>query len=311
MAVALEVFRLHALEVQRLNLVEELADELQVKNQELETVLDDLHKAQDQIIVKGKLAALGEVTAGVAHEIRNPLNFVHNFSESSQELLEELQEMIDEGSGAFNDEQRELIEEISKDLKENLERIRSHGDRANRIVQDMLAMGGDAHELERTDVNALVEEYALLAYHSGRATDPDMNIDMAMKFEPDLAHIEAYPQDLGRVFLNMVANACHATEEKRAGLDSQGSGQPAYEPTLRISTHSREDGIEIRFRDNGTGIPQDVVDKIFNPFFTTKSTDRGTGLGLSLSNDIVRSHGGPSRWKQNLAGSRSSYSSFR
>ncbi len=294
MGAALEVLRQHALEVQRLNLVEKLANELQVKNQELETVLEDLHKAQDQIILKGKLAALGEVTAGVAHEIRNPLNFVHNFAESSEELLEELEETIDEGSSAFNEQQRELIEEISNDLKENLERIRSHGDRANRIVHDMLDMGRDTHELEVIDINSLAEEYSLLAYHSGRATDPDMHINMTMDFEPDLARIEVYPQDLGRVFLNLVTNACHATEEKRIALESshRDDDQPPYEPTLRISTHSIDDGIEIRFRDNGTGIPQDVIDKIFNPFFTTKPTDKGTGLGLSLTSDIIRSHGG-------------------
>ena len=132
------------------------------------------------------------------------------------------------------------------------------------------------------------------AYHSGRATDPDMHINMTMDFEPDLARIEVYPQDLGRVFLNLVTNACHATEEKRIALESshRDDDQPPYEPTLRISTHSIDDGIEIRFRDNGTGIPQDVIDKIFNPFFTTKPTDKGTGLGLSLTSDIIRSHGG-------------------
>ena len=293
MAGALEVFRQHALEVQRLNLVEQLAEELQGKNDQLERVLDDLQNAQDQIIMQGKLAALGELTAGVAHEIRNPLNFVNNFSEASEELLEELKEIIEESADNIDDEQMELIEEISEDLVGNLVRIKSHGDRANRIVHGMLAMGRESTDLQETDLNDLIQEYAQLAYHSGRATDPDMNIEIKTDFDPQVPRIQAISQDLGRVFLNLVTNSWHATEDKRNAMrEEDPKTAQSYMPGLNVSTKLIDDEIEIRFRDNGTGMPPDVVERIFNPFFTTKATDRGTGLGLSLSNDIVRSHGG-------------------
>ena len=293
MADALEVFRQHALEVQRLNLVEQLAEELQGKNDQLERVLDDLQNAQDQIIMQGKLAALGELTAGVAHEIRNPLNFVNNFSEASEELLEELKEIIDESSDDIDDEQMELIEEISDDLVGNLVRIKSHGDRANRIVHGMLAMGRESTDLQETDLNALVDEYAQLAYHSGRATDPDMNIEIKTDFDPNVPMIQAISQDLGRVFLNLVTNSWHATQDKRDAMrEEDPQAANSYIPGLFITTKLIGDEIELRFRDNGTGMPADIVERIFNPFFTTKATSRGTGLGLSLSNDIVRSHGG-------------------
>ena len=293
MAGALEVFRQHALEVQRLNLVEQLAEELQGKNDQLERVLDDLQNAQDQIIMQGKLAALGELTAGVAHEIRNPLNFVNNFSEASEELLEELKEIIEESADNIDDEQMELIEEISEDLVGNLVRIKSHGDRANRIVHGMLAMGRESTDLQETDLNDLIQEYAQLAYHSGRATDPDMNIEIRTDFDPQVPKIQAISQDLGRVFLNLVTNSWHATEDKRDAMrEEDPKAAQSYMPGLNVSTKLIGDEIEIRFRDNGTGMPPDVVERIFNPFFTTKATDRGTGLGLSLSNDIVRSHGG-------------------
>ena len=293
MAGALEVFRQHALEVQRLNLVEQLADELQGKNDQLEIVLDDLQNAQDQIIMQGKLAALGELTAGVAHEIRNPLNFVTNFSEASEELLEELKEIIEESAKNIDDEQMELIEEISNDLVGNLGRIKSHGERANRIVHGMLAMGRESTDLQETDLNNLIEEYSQLAYHSGRATDPDMNMEIKTDFDATVPMIQAISQDLGRVFLNLVTNSWHATEDKRDAIRANDpEAVRSYMPGLRISTALIGEEIEIRFRDNGTGMPPDVVEKIFNPFFTTKPTDRGTGLGLSLSNDIIRSHGG-------------------
>lgn len=293
MAGALEVFRQHALEVQRLNLVEQLAEELQGKNDELERVLDDLHNAQDQIITQGKLAALGELTAGVAHEIRNPLNFVNNFSEASEELIEELKEIIEESSDDIDDEQKELIEEIADDLVGNLGRIKSHGERANRIVHDMLAMGRESTDLQATDVNSVIEEYTQLAYHSGRATDPGMNLEIKTDFDSEVPTIFAISQDLGRVFLNLVTNAWHATEEKRDALREQDpDAARGYVPGILISSKFIEDTVEIRFRDNGTGMPPEVVEKIFNPFFTTRPTNRGTGLGLSLSMDIVRSHGG-------------------
>ena len=291
MAAALEIFRQHALEVQRLNLVEMLAEELQGKNDELESVLADLQVAQDQIVMREKLAALGELTAGVAHEIRNPLNFINNFSEVSAELLEELREVLEKG-GELGPEDRSYIQEISDDLNGNLERIQSHGSRANRIVNDMLQMGRGGGDHQPTNINNLLNEFATLAYHSARATDPDFQLTIERDLQEDIADIEAIPQDLGRVFLNMVGNACHATDQKRRAIVEEGNGAGSYMPTLSLSTRRQDDKVQVRIRDNGNGIPADIIEKIFNPFFTTKPTNQGTGLGLAISSDIVRQHGG-------------------
>ena len=349
MAGALEVFRRHALEVQRLNLVEKLAEELQEKNgqlesandqletqaqelqnangqlesandrlesqakelqnangqlesandrlesqagelqdknDELELVLGDLRKAQDQIVMREKLAALGELTAGVAHEIRNPLNFVKNFSEASDDLLLELRETLDEASDRLNQEQKDIVEDISGDLSDNMDRIKFHGERANRIVQDMLMMGRGTGGPQPTDLNRLLEQNARLAFHSARAMDADFQMAINEDMDPEVGEIDVVPQDIGRVFLNMVANACDATAERRTAEET------GYEPSLLLTTKRLEEDIEIRIRDNGNGIPADVVDKIFNPFFTTKATDKGTGLGLAICTDIIRKHGG-------------------
>ncbi len=330
MAAALEVFRRHALEVQRLNLVEKLAEELKSKNDQLETALGDLEKAQDQIVMREKLAALGELTAGVAHEIKNPLNFIKNFSEVSVELMEELLEEVrnlagagkkpgaadgedgaDDGGadgdgtdgdgtdGGADDDTAEIIEEIASDLTGNLKTIHEHGERANNIVQSMLQMGRGSGERRPADINALLSEHAKLAYHSARASDPDFNLDMQEDLDPGVGEIEVIPQDLSRVFLNMVTNACYATHEKRMALKETDpdavklkEGGADYEPRLWLTTRGTGDGIEIRIRDNGNGIPDELVEKIFHPFFTTKPTDQGTGLGLALSSDIIRQHGG-------------------
>ena len=309
MAAALEVFRHNSREALRLNLVEELNKELEGKNTELETVLTeldgkntelegknaelevvltDLQTAQDQIVMREKLAALGEVTAGVAHEIRNPLNFVKNFSESSEELLAELREALEEGDNLDTG----LISDISKDLTENLERIRNHGERANRIVNDMLMMGRGSHNWQPIELNTLLVEHAMLAYHSARATDTEFQLTVEQDLDPDLGEMQAIPQDLGRIFLNIVGNACQATEEKRRKKASEGIGFEGYSPTVWLTTRDQGDEVEIRIRDNGTGIPADIVEKIFNPFFTTKPTNQGTGLGLAITSDIIREHGG-------------------
>ena len=306
MAAALEVFRQHALEIQRLNLVELLAQELEEKNvelqslagelsgknDELEHTLADLSRAQDQIVMREKLAALGELTAGVAHEIRNPLNFVKNFSEVSNELLVELKEVLEEDGVALSDDQRGMVEDISGDLSSNLERIGSHTERANRIVHDMLMMGRGSSERAPVNVNSLVDEYARLAYHSARAVDSEFQLDIKQDLDPDTGVLEAIPQDLGRVFLNMVGNACYATDEKRRTLGETQVNGDRYWPTVWLSTQRTEESIIVRIRDNGSGMPPEVAEKIFNPFFTTKPTGQGTGLGLALSSDIVREHGG-------------------
>ncbi len=299
MAAALEVFRRHALEVQRLNLVETLVEELRDKNDQLERVLADLQRAQDQIVMREKLAALGELSAGVAHEIRNPLNFVKNFAAASAELLEELQEetaqMLDNANVMLSQDQKEVLQEINGDLIANLQRIQSHSQRADRIVQGMLRMGRGSGDLQPTDINGLLDENTRLAYHSARATNPEFQLTIEMDLDSRVGEIEVVPQDLGRVFLNIVHNACYATDEKRHPVkqtDRSAAGNEAYMPTLWLKTRRRENDILIAIRDNGNGIPAEIADKIFNPFFTTKPADQGTGLGLSMSSDIVRRHGG-------------------
>ena len=290
MAATLEVFRRHALEVQRLNLVEQLAAELQGKNEQLEGVLAELQRAQDQIVTREKLAALGELTAGVAHEIKNPLNFVKNFAEASEELIVEMKEVLDDAGNDLSEQNRSYINEIAGDLTANVDRIRSHGERADRIVRDMLMMGRDSGEWQLTDINGLIEQHAQLSFHSARALDPDFQLDIQQDFDPDVGQLTVIAQDLGRVFLNLVTNAGHATNDRSRSELAAGSG--AYQPTIWLKTTRADEHIEVRIRDNGTGMPPEVVEKIFNPFFTTKSTDQGTGLGLSISSDIVRRHGG-------------------
>ena len=286
---ALEELRQRSIKALQLDLVKKLSQDLQDKNEELERVLAELRQTQDQIILRQKLAELGELTAGVAHEIRNPLNFVNNFSEASDELLVELRETIDENATDLDDERRSLISEICEDLAQNLQRIRSHGDRANRIVRDMLMLGRGGGQVQMVEINDLVREHALLAFHSARALDPNFQLDIEEELDPDAGQVPVISENMGRVFLNMVGNACYATDEKRRGL---AGNSDSYTPTLSIGTARKGDTVEIRIRDNGTGIPADVMEKVFNPFFTTKPADKGTGLGLSLSNDIVRQHGG-------------------
>ena len=294
---ALEVFRRNSLEAQRLNLVETLAEELSKKNEDLESANVELKHAQDQIVMREKLAALGELTAGVAHEIRNPMNFIKNFSESSEDLLEEMLEEISEPEkrdppGSEMD--LGLIEEISEDLISNLKRIRQHTTRANRIIDDMLKMGRDTQEFQSTNLNELLDEHARLAFHSARAQDIEFQLDIQWDLDETVGDVRVVPQDMGRLFINLVANSGYACNEKRRMLLVENPNSD-YVPTLSIKTEKMGDQIILTFKDNGTGIPQDSIEKIFNPFFTTKPTNQGTGLGLTLCNDIVRTHGGEMR----------------
>ena len=289
MAQALEVFRQHALEVQRLNLVEELATRVEAQNEELAKTLEDLEKAQDQMVMQEKLASLGQLTAGIAHEIKNPLNFVNNFADVSSELLEDLKEELETVKESVPEESAAEIEDISGDLSGNLERIVHHGKRASSIVYGMLEHARkEGGERRPTEINAMLEEYIALAFHSMRAVDSRFQMTIAKDFDDDVGSIEAVPQDLSRVFLNIVTNACQATFEKQLAENTD----PGYQPELAVTSRKENGQIEVRIKDNGPGIPESHLKKIFEPFFTTKDTDKGTGLGLSLCHDIVRGHGG-------------------
>ena len=299
MANALEVFRKASLDALELDEVRRLNDQLEQTNEELtETVdqrdsaLDDLQRAQNQIVERDKLAAIGELTAGVAHEIRNPLNFIKNFAEGSEEILEELTEVIDEAAEDLEESQRDLVNEISGELKDSLNRIQSNTNRAERIVRDMLLMSRGASEPQMTDINSLVEENARLSFHSARAVNSDFQLDLVTDFDPDTGQAEVIPQDMGRVIINMVTNAGFATNEKRMEIGDESFAEGSYMPTVYLATKRLDEEIEIRVKDNGTGIPSEVIDSIFNPFFTTKDPNQGTGLGLALCADIIRQHGG-------------------
>ena len=287
MAHALEVFRKHALEVQRLNLVEKLAQEVQSKNEALEQTLDDLQRTQQQVITQEKLASLGALTAGIAHEIRNPLNFVNNFAVLSKELIEELNEELKEVAEGTAELDQEFIAEVLGDLDMNVTKVREHGGRADRIVEGMLAHSrDDAGDAETIDVNLLLDEYAKLAYHGLRGNDSSFNVTMDRDFDEEAGEVTGIARDLSRVFLNIVTNACHATAARK---EQDGAD---YSPTVALRTVGHEDHVIVSIRDNGTGIPDSIVRKIFEPFFTTKSGTQGTGLGLSISRDIVVGHGG-------------------
>ena len=287
MAGALEVFRQHAVEVQRLNLVEKLAAEVQAKNDKLEDTLENLRRTQQQVVKQEKLASLGALTAGIAHEIRNPLNFINNFAELSSELIEELKEELAEATNGDGEVDQEYLDEILGDLNTNVVKVNEHGQRANRIVEGMLAHSRDeAGEVESIDINLMVQEYAKLAYHGIRGTDSTFNVDMVHQYDKDAGTVDGIARDLSRVFLNIITNACHATQARGRKEDD------TFLPQVTVSTDGREQDVCVTIRDNGTGMPDDVLRKIFDPFFTTKSGTQGTGLGLSISHEIIQEHGG-------------------
>ncbi len=246
----------------------------------IEQAYDNLKATQQQLIQSEKMASLGELTAGIAHEIQNPLNFVTNFSEVNTELIDEMQQELKTGNN------NEAIA-ISNNIKENQEKINHHGKRADTIVKGMLQHSrSNSGVKEPTEINALADEYLRLAYHGLRARDKSFNATMKIDFEESIGNINIIPQDIGRVVLNLINNAFYAVDEKKKQI---GDG---YEPTVSVSTKKAGAKVEIKVKDNGNGIPQKVLDKIFHPFFTTKPTGQGTGLGLSLSYDIVKTHGG-------------------
>jgi len=259
----------------------------QKTNKVLEATLNNLKSTQSQLIQSEKMASLGELTAGIAHEIQNPLNFVNNFSEVNEELLAEMKDELDKGN--INE-----AKTIANDAIENQQKILHHGKRADSIVKGMLQHSRSSSSVkEPTDINALADEYLRLAYHGLRAKDKSFNAIMKTDFDETIGNINIIPQDIGRVILNLITNAFYVVDEKKKLLtNSQQLTVIPYEPTVTVSTKKNNGKVEISVKDNGNGIPPKVLDKIFQPFFTTKPTGQGTGLGLSLSYDIIKSHSG-------------------
>ncbi|WMT77711.1 ATP-binding protein [Bradyrhizobium sp. Ash2021] len=263
-----------------------LFEQVQERTRELSLSLEDLRTAQDRLVQTEKLASLGQLTAGIAHEIKNPLNFVNNFSALSGELIDELNDLLKDAS--LDDKTREEIDELTHMLKGNLEKVVQHGKRADSIVKNMLLHSREGSGEHRpADINAIVEESLNLAYHGARAEKSGFNIKLERDLDPAAGMVDLYPQEITRVFLNLISNGFYAATKRK------GAGDGTFEPTLRASTKSLGAKVEIRIRDNGTGIPLEVKEKMFNPFFTTKPAGEGTGLGLSMSHDIVvKQHGG-------------------
>jgi two-component system NtrC family sensor kinase len=263
-----------------------LFDEVQARTRELAKSLDDLRAAQDRLVQTEKLASLGQLTAGIAHEIKNPLNFVNNFAALSVELTDELNDVLKQA--AIADKIRTEVDELTGLLKDNLSKVVQHGKRADSIVKNMLLHSREGSGEHRpADINALVDESLNLAYHGARAEKPQFNVTLQRNFDPEAGMVDVFPQEITRVFLNLLSNGFYAVTKRKA---DDGTG---YEPVVSAMTKGRTDGVEIRIRDNGIGIPPEVKEKMFNPFFTTKPAGEGTGLGLSMSYDIiVKQHGG-------------------
>ena len=264
-----------------------LLNELRERTEELSRSLEDLRAAQDRLVQTEKLASLGQLTAGIAHEIKNPLNFVNNFSALSAELVDELDETL--APASLDAKMRGDVGELTQMLKSNLEKVVQHGKRADSIVKNMLLHSREGSGEQRSvDINALLDESLNLAYHGARAEKPGFNITLQRDLDPSAGEIELFPQEITRAFLNLISNGFYAASKRQAE-----NGDADFEPILSAATKNLGNHVEIRIRDNGTGIPPEVKDKIFNPFFTTKPSGEGTGLGLSMSHDIiVKQHGG-------------------
>jgi two-component system, NtrC family, sensor kinase len=264
-----------------------LFEQVQQRTRELSKSLDDLRTAQDRLIQTEKLASLGQLTAGIAHEIKNPLNFVNNFSALSAELTDELNDLLK--SAEFSGKMRDEVGELTAMLKDNLEKVVQHGKRADSIVKNMLLHSREGSGEHRpADINALLDESLNLAYHGARAEKREFNVTLQRDFDELAGTIEVFPQEITRVLLNLISNGFYAVTKRKTENRSSG-----FDPVLRATTRNLGDTVEIRIRDNGIGIPAEVKEKMFNPFFTTKPAGEGTGLGLSMSHDIiVKQHGG-------------------
>jgi len=280
--------------------VAERTAELLGQKNELQKAIDELKTTQNQLIQSEKMASLGELTAGIAHEIQNPLNFVNNFSEVSSELLDEMNAELEKGDF-------EEAKAIANDVKLNLEKINHHGKRADAIVKGMLQHSRTSSGVkEPTDLNAICDEYLRLSYHGLRAKDKTFNATIKTDFDEAIGFVNIIPQDFGRVILNLLTNAFYAVNEKKSQR-AKKEGTESYEPTVSISTRKVANQIEICISDNGNGMPQEIIDKIFQPFFTTKPTGQGTGLGLSMSYEIItKGHSGT----LNVASAENEYTTF-
>ncbi len=275
------------------SLLHQQKNEIEVERTKAEHALQDLKSTQAQLIQAEKMASLGELTAGIAHEIQNPLNFVNNYSEVSKEMMEELV-LEREKLPGIRDEN--LVVELMRDIDENLIKIHHHGKRADAIVKSMLEHSRSSRgEPELSDLNYLVDEYLQLAYHGQLAKDAEIEIKISTDFDNVLPKVELIPQDIGRVLINLFTNAFYACTERSRSVTVLTPDQKPYRPEIKVSTRQHLDRVELRIQDNGNGIPAAIKDKIFQPFFTTKPTGQGTGLGLSLAYDIVKAHGGELR----------------
>jgi two-component system NtrC family sensor kinase len=263
-----------------------LFEEVRARTKELAASLDDLQKAQDRLVQTEKLASLGQLTAGIAHEIKNPLNFVNNFSALSAELVGEMNDVL--AKAALDKPTRDELDDLAQMLKSNLEKVVQHGKRADSIVKNMLQHSREGSGEHRpADINAIVDESLNLAYHGARSEKAGFNIALQRDLDPSVGMADVYPQEITRVLLNLISNGFYATTKRKAQADD------GFEPSISVTTKNLGDKVEVRVRDNGTGIPAEVKEKIFNPFFTTKPAGEGTGLGLSMRHDIiVKQHGG-------------------
>ena len=280
---ALETLRQNSIRAMRMDMVQRLSDELREKNDDLEQALANLRQSQDRIISQQKLAELGELSSGVAHEMRNPLHFIRNFASSSKVIASELGEILEQPEGTTGED----VEELIRDLTENMDRLMHHTGRVNGIVSAMLTLDrGTGGGFQPVDLNRLLSQQTNLAHQAVQSYEPGFVAEVTMELDPRLEEVIAVPEDVARAVANLVTNACQAMAE-RARLEGN-----EYRPELTVGTAGVEDGVLILIRDNGMGMTPEIMEKMFNPFFTTRDTGRNTGLGLSLAYDVVRGHGG-------------------
>ncbi len=294
LADALEVFRQQALEVQRLNLVERLYGELREANEELQ-------RMQDRLVAQGKLAALGELVSGVAHEISNPLNFVKNFSEGSVELYSELAEMMKGYRDAMTEDDAASLDDISQELTECLDRVSTNGSRALAIVERMRGLGVVGGEPTLTDLNVALQTAAQTGCNTFQAEWEDFSVQPVFDLDASLERVPLIEPDFAQAVVNLVSNACYSMRLKKREMGDR------YEPLLTASSRQVDDEVEVRIRDNGTGIADDMVDRIFNPFFSTREGAMGAGLGLPIAADVARRAGGDCRWTRSMVSTQSSH----